>query len=165
MAKPTYREGDWFAVPLRSGGFATGLLARASSRGILLGYFFGPRRTAPASLEELSELRADQAVWIHMFGHLSLSHRTPPDERWPIIGRFPDWDRDLWPMPVFGRYEELTGRWFETYYPNDDPSSPNRQRQVPPGPVEQLPRDGMAGAGYVELWLDRLFGGTADAGR
>ncbi len=148
-----------------AGGYATGLLARASRKGMPVGYFFGPRRAAPARLEELSELSADQAVWINRFGDLSLSRRTPPDERWPIIGRFPDWERDLWPMPVFGRYEELTGRWFETYYADHDPSRPSGQSQVAPGPVEQLPREGMAGAGYVELWLDRVLGGAADAGR
>jgi len=45
MQEPSYSEGDWFAVPLRGGGFAAGVIARAMPRkeGVLLGYFFGPR--------------------------------------------------------------------------------------------------------------------------
>jgi hypothetical protein len=42
--KINYREGDWFAVPLRDGGYAVGLVARMDNRGGVLGYFFGPRR-------------------------------------------------------------------------------------------------------------------------
>ena len=41
MPKASYREGDWFAVPLRDGGYAAGLIARANPKGVLLGYFFG----------------------------------------------------------------------------------------------------------------------------
>ncbi len=38
-----YQEGDWFAVPLRSGGYGVGLVARAPGNGIVLGCFFGTR--------------------------------------------------------------------------------------------------------------------------
>jgi hypothetical protein len=43
MENIKYREGDWFAVPLRNGGFAVGLVARANPKAALLGYFFGPK--------------------------------------------------------------------------------------------------------------------------
>lgn len=39
MAKINDREGDWFAVPLRKGGYAVGLIAHANPDGVLLGYF------------------------------------------------------------------------------------------------------------------------------
>lgn len=42
-----YREGSRFAVPLRQGGYAVGLVARVNPRGVLLGYFFGPRHDVP----------------------------------------------------------------------------------------------------------------------
>ncbi len=39
MPEPTYQEGDWFAVPLRGGCFAAGIIARAMPRkeGVLPG--------------------------------------------------------------------------------------------------------------------------------
>ena len=40
-----YREGDWFAVPSRDGGFAVGVIARANPGGVLLGYSFGTLRS------------------------------------------------------------------------------------------------------------------------
>ena len=65
---PTYGEGDWFAVPLREGGFAAGVVARANPKAVLLGYFFGPRRAAVPSVEEVSRLRPDDAVLVGKFG-------------------------------------------------------------------------------------------------
>lgn len=62
MVKVNYREGDWFALPLREGGFAVGVIARANPEAALLGYFFGPRRGEVPSLGELSDLRAGDAV-------------------------------------------------------------------------------------------------------
>ena len=40
MATVRYREGDWFAVPLRDGGFGVGVIARANPKAALLGYFW-----------------------------------------------------------------------------------------------------------------------------
>jgi hypothetical protein len=54
MPQANYNEGDWFAVPLREGGFAIGVIARVMPRkeGVVLGYFFGPRRNAVPTVEE-----------------------------------------------------------------------------------------------------------------
>lgn len=157
MARPTYNEGDCFAVPLCSGGYATGVLARTSRSGILLGYFFGPRRPSLPDLADLANLRADDAIDVHLFGHLGLVRPTQTNARWAIIGRVPGWNRDMWPMPVFGRYEELTGRWFEMHYSDRDLSAPRSQRQVAATQAERLPHDGMAGAGFMEECLDRML--------
>ncbi len=32
MAKQKYEEGDWFAVPLRNGGYALGVVARLDGK-------------------------------------------------------------------------------------------------------------------------------------
>jgi hypothetical protein len=37
MVQVNYREGDWFGVPLRDGGFAAGVIARANPKAALLG--------------------------------------------------------------------------------------------------------------------------------
>jgi hypothetical protein len=151
MAGLKYREGDWFAVPLRESGFGIGVVARSNPKGALLGYFFGPRRMVVPSIEEVSDLRADEAVLVGRFGHLGLADGT-----WPIIGRLADWDRVEWPMPVFVRYEELTGRSFRVFYDEDDLVTVLREEQVALGVGEQGPKDGLMGAGYAEIVLTNL---------
>jgi hypothetical protein len=147
-----YREGDWFAVPLRDGGYAVGLIARANPKGALLGYFFGPRRVHIPQLHDVSGLRPDDAVLVGTFGHLGIVHGT-----WPLLGSLDDWERQNWPTPVFVRYEELTGRSFHVFYDDNDPNRVLREKQVAPGEAEQAPKDGLMGAGFTEAILTRLL--------
>jgi Immunity protein 26 len=155
MAKVNYREGDLFAVPLRDGGFATGVVARANPKAALLGYFFGPRREAIPTLADVASLKPNEAVLVGRFGHLGLTQST-----WPIIGRLTNWDRAEWPTPVFTRFEELSGRTFTAIYDDDDPAKLLRE-ELASGPAATGPNDGLMGAGYVERSLSALLGGTA----
>jgi hypothetical protein len=150
MRTVSYSEGDWFAVPLRDGGFAVGVIARANSDGVLFGYFFGPRRTEPPSLDEVATLSPADAVMVRKFGHLGIRQGT-----WPILGQIPGWASEDWPMPPFVRYEELTGRSFRVFYKDDDPNVLLREEQVDPGADEQGPKDGLLGAGAVERVLTK----------
>ncbi|HEX7658610.1 MAG TPA: immunity 26/phosphotriesterase HocA family protein [Pseudonocardiaceae bacterium] len=150
--KVKYREGDWFAVPLRDNGYAVGVVARANKDGILLGYFFGPRRLELPQLTDVRDMTKAQAILVGRFGDLHLIQG-----KWPILGRLHDWHRDDWPMPVFVRYEELTGRSFRVYYDDDDPNNVPREEQIPPGVAEQGPKDRMMGAGFVERVLTKIL--------
>ena len=88
--KINYQEGDWFGVPLEGGGYAVGVLARFRKGPYgsnLFGYFFGPRRRALPSLEELKRLTPDDAINACHFGHLGLVQNE-----WPIIGRNEPWE-------------------------------------------------------------------------
>jgi len=114
----------------------------------LLGYFFGPHRDALPSLIDVQGLAPSDAVLVGKFGHLGLTRGT-----WPILGRLDEWNRDAWPMPVFVRYEELSGRSFNVIYDEDDPSSLVREEEILPGTAEQGPKDGLMGAGFVERVL------------
>lgn len=152
MTVPKYVEGDWFAVPLKDGGFGVGLVARKNAGGVLLGYFFGPKRTTLPELKDLTALSAEDAVLISKFGHLGLRQG-----KWPILGRLEGWTSTLWPMPAFIRYEELTGRSFRVTYDPQDPNRVLQEEQIPPGRAEQGPRDGLLGAGLVEKVLARLL--------
>lgn len=152
MSKVAAREGEWFAVPLRDDGFAAGIVARGNRRGVLLGYFFGPRLPSVPPLPEVSALTAEQAVLVGRFSDLRIR-----DGRWPLLGRSSPWDRRLWPSPAFIRYEELTGRTFHVYYDDADPHRVVRRAQVAPGIAEQGPTDGLMGAGFVEIRLTRLL--------
>lgn len=152
MSGAAFSEGDWFAVPLRDGGFAVGLVARSNPKAALLGYFFGPRLGASPSLEDLGGLRPGDAVLVGRFGHLGLKQG-----RWPVLGRRDDWDRTNWPMPVFVRYEELSGRSFNVTYDDDDPGRLLREDPISSGDASVSPPDGLMGAGYVEKVLTRLL--------
>lgn len=153
MVRTKPQEGAWFGVPLRDGSsFGVGVIARANPRGVLLGYFFGPRRRTVPSLDEISGSSANDAVLVAKFGDLGIRRGT-----WPVIGENPHWDRRRWPMPVFLRYEELSGRSFHVTYDPDDPSKRERETEVPPGSAEQLPKDGLLGAGLVEKILTTML--------
>lgn len=153
VASHTYAEGDWFAVPLRTDGFAIGIVVRANPEGVLLGYFFGPRRAELPSIADAAGLLPEQAVLIGRFGHLGLRGGS-----WPLLGREPGWDRSTWPTPIFIRFEELTGRSFHVRYDDADPGHLIGESLVAPGSAEQGPTDGLMGAGFVELRLTRLLG-------
>jgi hypothetical protein len=161
MAKPDYHEGDWFAVPLDQGGYALGIIARTNPLGVLLGYFFGPRRAQLPTLDDVAALRADDAVWITRFADRGLRGRSRSGRLWPVLGRSADWDRSAWPMPVFGRLDAQTGFAYRIFYLDNDPGSRPTRRRAPSyhiSLVEGLPRDGMASPDQVEQWLDDLLG-------
>jgi hypothetical protein len=152
MQRSSYREGDWFAVPLREGGYALGVIARVNPDGVLLGYFFGPRRAEMPTLEDVRGFNRRDAVVVGKFGHLGLTQR-----KWPVLGQVDGWDRSEWPVPVFVRYEELTGRALLAYYDDEDPNKLLREEELPPGAVADGPKDSMMGAGFVEAILTRAL--------
>lgn len=147
-----YKEGTWFAVPLRTSGFATGVVARSSpDGGVLLGYFFGPRRAKVPPVHELPGQTYDRAVLVARFGDVGLIEGS-----WPIIGHSVEWRRAAWPMPEFMRTDLLTGKIWRARYDDDDPSELVAERPLSV-PDSSLERDRMCGAGSIEIQLDRLL--------
>jgi hypothetical protein len=151
MTRARFGEGDWFAVPLREGGFAAGVIARRDGS-LLLGYFFGPCRRQVPALGDVAGLGPGDAVLAGKFGYLGIR-----EGRWPLLGRLAGWDRRDWPIPVFIRYEELTGRSFWVYYGDVSLAGPVREVQIPPGAAEQGPKDGVMGHLFAEGILTRLL--------
>lgn len=149
--KVPYSEGTLFAVPLRQGGFAVGVVARASIKGkVILSYFFGPHRTSVPSLAEVEKLKPSEAVRVLQVGDLSLLNGT-----WPIIGRGASWERSEWPMPVFVRKDPLSRKAWRVHYSDKDP---NRIELEEPEPYESaLECDALFGAGAAEVELTRLL--------
>jgi hypothetical protein len=148
--RKNYREGDWFAIPLRGGGFAAGIVARSmpDDGGINLGYFFGPSRDDVPHLSELAPLKPSDAVLVRRFGDLGLIEGS-----WPVIGRTAEWDRSLWPIPRFGRFEGLTNRAFEVIYEDNDPSMAIREILTGKDKIFSLPVDRLSGSGAIEIVL------------
>jgi Immunity protein 26 len=134
-ARVKYREGDRFAVPLRDGGSEVGLIVRANPKAALLGYFFGPARPEVPALDDVASLEPGDGVLVRKLGYLGTVQG-----KWPLLGRVDGWDRRVWPMPVFVRHKELTGRSFRVFYDDDDPNRVLREEQVTPDEAEQGPR-------------------------
>jgi hypothetical protein len=120
--------------------------------GVLLGYFFGPRRDRVPTLDELSALSASGAVLVERFGDLSILDGT-----WPLVGHADRWHRGAWPIPVFGRLEELTGRAFKVIYDDGDPNRVLREERIDPSELATVPKDGLSGAVVVEKILTPLL--------
>jgi Immunity protein 26 len=150
LKRPQYEEGTWFAVPLRDGGYGVGLVARKARRGVLLGYFFGPRRRDVPKLADVEELTLAEAILVKLFGDLGLLEGS-----WPIIGRSRTWNRKAWPLPTFGRLVDFTGRALRIEYSEDNLPETIREIPVSREEIEHLPEDGLSGAGSIEILLSK----------
>ncbi|MFO0840715.1 MAG: Imm26 family immunity protein [Phycisphaerae bacterium] len=121
-----YAEWSVFCVPLNDGGYARGVVARATKKGkVLLGYFFGPRlATVDAAI--LTDLDPQNSVLRITFGDLGLIRRE-----WPILGVLPNWNRSAWPMPDVVRRDPL-GRLKPVLvrYSDDDPNRIEMERVI-----------------------------------
>ncbi len=95
------REGLFFLLPIGAGQYGVGLVARAPRRGgILLGYFFGPRRTTRPGVEWLNSRFAGQAACVARFRDQDLFRGE-----WPVLPSLPSFDRMQWPVPAFHRFD------------------------------------------------------------
>ena len=95
------REAQCFLLPLERGQYAAGLVARAPRRGgVLLGYFFGPRRSTAPDVSWFNGLGPPQAVLACRFKGAPLFHGE-----WQLLGRLEGFDRLQWPVPAFHRFD------------------------------------------------------------
>lgn len=147
-----YREGDWFVVPLRRGGYGLGVVARLNGEGIVLGYFFGPKREQVPSFKETVGLSANKASYVSFFGDLGLI-----DGKWLILGHSDLWQKESWPVPYFCRYHpELDRRAFRVEYSEDTLAAVD-EVEISPEECQRMPRDGLSGSGAVEITLGKLL--------
>jgi hypothetical protein len=147
-----YSEGTWFAVPLRSSGYAVGVVSRMTGGGGVFGYFFGPKRAAVPNLEQVSNLSPQEAFWLAQFGDLGLLKG-----KWPIIGRTKDWRRELWPLPPFIRLDLTDPRRAVKVIYSDDNLERLDEETCDPALAKIYPEDGLSGAGAVEIWLTKIL--------
>jgi hypothetical protein len=134
--KLPYSEGSVFLVPLRRGGYARGVVARAGPKGkALLGYFFGPRIESIGSVA-LDLNPADSALRIR-FGDLGLINGA-------------------WPMPEFVRKDPLSGKAWLVRRSDTNPGQIDSER--PTDFDSHLQQDSLSGYGAVEIKLTKLIG-------
>jgi hypothetical protein len=96
-----YREGQFFLLPIQRGAYAVGLIARAPARGgVLLGYFFGPRRSHAPDVDWLNARLPGQALMVCRFRDAALSRGE-----WTLLSVLPGFNRKAWPVPAFHRFD------------------------------------------------------------
>jgi hypothetical protein len=152
--KLPYREGTWFSVPLRTGGFAVGVVAKLDGHGGIFGYFFKPARSGLPTMAELSQLASQDAVFMRRFGDLGILKG-----KWPIVGHSEHWDAPSWPMPPFVSVDRVSGKAFLVTL-GDRFEELSRQDHVPSS-ADRYPEDADSGYGAVELHLTRICSETA----
>ena len=147
-----YSESSVFLVPLRNGGYARGVVARASPKGKgVLGYFFGPRlsSTDDAVWDDLEPAKAILRI---RFGDLGLINGE-----WAIFGKVPSWNRSEWPTPDFVRRDPLgRSKPVLVRYSDDDPMRIEAEYRIEDD-SGMLP-DSAYGYGAVEIELTKLLG-------
>lgn len=157
--KLPYREGTWFAVPLQSGGYGLGVVARMAGTGPVFGYFFGPKRALIPELGEVANLRAEDAVWLGRFGDLGLRRAE-----WQIIGHTTDWRRESWPLPPFIRIDPISaGKAVKATY--SDTLDVVSEVACDPALATSYPEDTLSGSGAVEYQLTSLLDGSNGVGQ
>lgn len=125
MASP-YREGQFFLVPLQRGLQCVGLIARVPPRGgVLLGYFFGPRRKEPPPPEALASLTAEHAAFVCRFKDVRLYRGE-----WRLLCAYEPWRRSDWPLPAFHRHDGVENRDWRVEYADDNLVTPVRETEA-----------------------------------
>lgn len=150
--KLPYCEGTWFAVPLKKGGFAVGVVARTTKKGkVILCYFFGPRLESIPSLKETEIFNPIDSVLIVHVGDLGLIQGE-----WSIIGLYKSWNRADWPIPPFIRRNDISQKAWLDYYSDDDPNILIRTEPVPYD-TTSYGVSSVYGASAAEIALDKLL--------
>ena len=150
--KVPYKEGDFFAVPLRTSGYGIGLVARTVKVGGILGYFFpGKYQTVP-TLSEVQDKKPHDAFWIRHFGDLGFFNGD-----WHVIGPIPSWDRADWPVPSFVRTDCISGNHYRITYSEHDLDQEIECSLIEKTEAELLPEDGISGYGALEIRLSNLL--------
>ncbi len=137
--KKPYEEGTWFVVPLiknKNKKYVLGLIARLKS-GYLLCYFYGPKRIDIPTLQEIEHLKAEDAQFITITYDFELKKKGS----WNIIGRCENWNRNDFPMPIFGIIDGSNNASKIIYDP-DDPGEILDQVTSSIEEVKKLPQEG-----------------------
>ena len=153
MNTPTV--GDWYAVSLDESGWAACYVGRVTSEGWMLGYFFGPWAGQPTSAD-VAGCTAEQAAFV-----LVVSPQAIETGDWPLISPAAGPPSELWPMPVFRRFQPVRGRHVEIEL--DEELRPARERWMDdPERVRSAVMYSLAGSGVPKIQAQRMMFPTPD---
>jgi len=142
----TYREGSIVMVPLRTTGFAPGVIARRGESPILFGYFFHQRLPDPSMPTE--PLAPASASRLMRFADLGLVNGS-----WHVVGQVAEWNRDDWPMPDFQQVGRDASVGLRLRFSEDDPIHELSREAATMDALAGLPYGGSYGSGAVEIVL------------
>jgi hypothetical protein len=153
--KLNYTEGTCFLVPLRKGGFGRGVVARMNGRGVVFGYFFGPKFLKKDDAIIDSALCPQKAILLGKFGDLGFMNGE-----WPVIGKIEPWVRADWPLPSLFQKDLLRQNIGFIRCYDDNSLGFAREERVKLGEIDagKLPKDGLSGYGALEIRLTKLLG-------
>jgi hypothetical protein len=154
--KLPYKKGTWILVPLRTQGYALGLVARMDGKGRIFGYFFGPVISEPSAATIPNNLKPEDAILSGRFGDLGLINGE-----WIVLGEKDDWNKDEWKMPPFVRVDEHSGKAFVSVY-DDNTLNFVSEKPCNPALVDKYPHDIGMGYGSVEIQLTKLLNPKAE---
>lgn len=101
-SSPVAIEGALFQIPLRSGGYGIGLVARTSRIGLMLSYGFDRIYDVTPSIDQLQDLQPTDACNTQV-----LSDAAVTKKRWNVIGPLRCFQRAAWPNPPFRWIDRL----------------------------------------------------------
>jgi|SRR6185312_9082208 len=129
---------------------AWGIVARAA-KDILFGYFFEPPLSGDreAQIDGLTPKTAILAARFSAMGLIS--------GEWKVIGQIQKWNRSLWPLPDFVRYDPLgiIKPRLIRYLEDDLATSEDLGVATKP---DNLLRDSLFSSGAVEITLAKILG-------
>lgn len=141
--------GTWFCVPLRTKGYAIGVVTRIGDGGVLFGYFFSMLvEEVPLAIPD--GCSSEDKILCTKFGCLGFKKK-----RWPIIGVDECFDPNNWPLPPMIRVDDGSNVAFLTEY--NDVVSAVSEKRVDASLIDRYPYDSLLGAGAVEIKLTNLI--------
>ena len=131
------------------GALAWGVVARAA-KDILFGYFFEPP-LADDEESQIDGLTPKTAILAARFSAMGLV-----SGEWKVIGQIQKWNRSLWPLPDFVRYDPLGIIKPRLIRYSEDDLATSEDLGVAAKP-DNLLRDSLFSSGAVEITLAKTL--------
>jgi hypothetical protein len=149
MKKIKAKEGDVFAVPLRQGGYAIGLIAR-EHKTITLGYFFDTVYSSVPEQMDVTDITKWKVALIGKFSSMGIENGE-----WPLLKTTFKFIREEWPIPVLKMQEPLSEKYFAVIY--DDTLINEERHLISEAESKKLFSHGLYGYGALEKKLTSIL--------
>jgi Immunity protein 26 len=152
-SKLRYKNGSIFTVPLRTKGYAIGLIVR-NYEGYILGYFLNRVFENIPNLDSVKDLFITENIsYISIHGSMGLRNKE-----WIIIGLMDNFNEECWPIPEFKKEVMLLDKtWYGVTYDETFSITTSVERKITEIESKNMPEDGFAGHGFVEIKLTNLL--------
>jgi hypothetical protein len=164
MARPTVKiaNGDLFLIKRDDLLLGLGLIARGKQKYTKLGYFFHPDVWQNYQRTGDLNICSKDAILVMIFSSLFIHTKT-----WPIVGKLENFERALWPVPIFTHFNDSLNIRYFRLYPDNDSFAQFEQVRVSEYPIipkdSIIAEDGGAGSEFIEIRLARLQGIDSDS--